>query len=245
MDSMSPRSRCRCATAFIIIKSSGAGNGTRIPATLTRNARATVSSSNGKAPNTISASMPLGPCVTNRTRALCANAKASFRRGRKPCRFPSLRNSFQRSSETSTRASTSSSPEDDRGARRRLRQSQHRKRAQPVTRQQGRLTRRGAGQGVPFSYARRRAFLSRFHRVRTSDVPCASGSVQPNWFTEVISAANCQNLRLMAVARNSLRSALLTATHRVLNAAAPAFVSRVFIRRDYSTLAPPTHAAYV
>ena len=153
-----PKSRCRCATAFIIIKSSGAGNGTRTPATFTRNARATVSSSNGKAPNTISASMSLGPCVTSRTRALCANAKASFRRGRKPCRLPSLRNSFQCSSERSTRASTS------RVTRGRPRSEAATppittpERAQPVTRQQDRLTRRGAGQGVPFSYARRRAF---------------------------------------------------------------------------------------
>lgn len=105
--SMSPRSRARCAMAFITTRSSGAGIGTTTPATRRRLARAISSCSNGSRPRLTSTSMPLGSWRSRSTRLRRANATASGRRARMPWAARAARKSSHASSSTRTSASMS------------------------------------------------------------------------------------------------------------------------------------------
>lgn len=101
------RSRSRCAIAFMTIKSSGVASGTVTPATRTRFARETASTSNGSEPSEMSMSISLGRCLRSRTLFSRAKSRASGWRGEIPNARPLFRKSFHRLSSSSTRASIS------------------------------------------------------------------------------------------------------------------------------------------
>ncbi len=107
MPSMSAKSRGRCATAFMTMRSSGVGSGTVRRPIRFEILRATASSSKGSAPNDMSTSIWLDSCRSKRTWDSLANAMASGMRGANPNRAASAPKSPQRASSSHTSPSMS------------------------------------------------------------------------------------------------------------------------------------------